>query len=161
MSGKGNNEQVTAVSMADWLKRKANQVVNDTLPSGLAVRRKTSVSVESLALKGQLPLTLVSELTEQSAVEIDVGDVVANMGQYIQLIDAVFTAAMVSPKIGQTTDLSNDTLALAEFEDELPDKMYIMEQVLGATNALKPFREEHGANGAAASSGQRVRKKTK
>lgn len=161
MSGKGIHE-TTAVSASDWLKNKADQVVDDVLPSGLAIKRKKSVSVESLALNGHIPLTLMTELTQKGAVSIDEQEVMANLAQYIGLIDAVFAAAMVSPKIGKTTDLAIDTLALAEFDDEMGDKLYIMQHVLSATDALKSFRgEESRPTRTAAPRRPRVRPKAK
>lgn len=164
MSGKGNTQEVavTAVTPEEWLKRKADQVVDDKLPSGLAIKRRRSVSVESLALNGHIPLTLITELTKKGSVVIDEADVVKNLDQYMGLIDAVFMASMVSPRIGATTDLANNILALAEFDDEMADKLYVMQQTLSATDALKPFRgQESGAAGAAAPRGKRVRAKAK
>jgi len=165
MSGKGNSEEgvvVTAVTPEEWLKRKADQVVDDKLPSGGASKRRRSVSVESLALNGHIPLTLITDLTKKGTVAIDEAEVVKNLGQYMGLIDAVFVASMVSPRIGATTDLANNTLALAEFDDEMTDKLYVMQQTLSATDALKPFRgQQPGSAGAAAPRGKRVRPKAK
>ncbi len=164
MSGKGNQQEVlvTAVSPEEWLKKKADQVVVDVLPSGLAIKRKKTVSVESLALSGHIPLTLMTELTQKGSVSIGEAEILANVEQYLGLINAVFMAAMVSPKIGQTTDLANNTLALAEFDDEMADKLYIMQHALSATEALRSFRpEESGTTGAAAPRRQRVRPKAK
>ena len=161
MSGKGTDEKVTAVNAAEWLKRKADNTVDDELPSGLAIKRKKQVSIESLAFSGRLPLTLVQELQDKGEAEIDLDEVLQNIDQYGQLIDAVFCTAMVSPKIGNTTNLDEGTIALSEFDDEITDKIYIFGKVLSATNALKPFRGQHGANGASAPPRKRVRKPTK
>ncbi len=153
--------QVQPASTAEWLERKAKNTVPDTLPSGLAVQLKKKVSIESLAFGGHLPLTLVAELEKKGDIEIDLEEVMQNIDQYGQLIDAVFCAAMVSPKIGKATDLAANVLALSEFDDEVGDKIYVMGKVLSATNALKPFRGQHGPNGNPTPPRKRVRKKTK
>lgn len=172
----------TGLNTAEWYERKQSlsATVEDMLPSGLKVIRRQRVSIEALVFSGQLPLVLLNELqskngNDDGTIEVDLDELteklqgkpdddiqaIGEIVEYMDLVNAVFAAALISPKIGKETDLDNDTLALSEFDDYVLDKVYITRQVMEETEALRPFRTSNGKARSSAPPKPRVRKPAK
>lgn len=136
------------LNVDQWLQQKAQgaQIVADELPSGLKIRRYKTVSIERLVFAGKVPIAAFmgenGQINDQ--LELDIATVIENIADYIEMINAIFVAAIAEPAIGDITDPTAEppALALSLFDDELPDKLYILEKVTGGVEAVRPFPAE-------------------
>lgn len=125
------------LTLKEW--RELRKPVSEILPSGLAVELK-KVSVESIALSGTLPMDLLTEINAQSngSGELEITDILANLSDYMDMINGVVIACVVSPLIMPKPSAKY----LGIDEVELNDKLYILKWALQEVDALESFRKE-------------------
>jgi hypothetical protein len=137
-----SDHHVTGLDLAAWLEKKAAEQATEhhTLPSGLAVELYKHISMEKLLYSGQLQLDILPAAVINGAqVEIDPAEMVRNIGDYMPMIDAIFKAAMASPRIGEETDLDNNVVAMSLFDGEVEDKLFVLNTALSGVNAMARF----------------------
>lgn len=130
--------KLSKYSLSEWRERRQPTVA--VLPSGLEVQLKR-VSLENMAFSGKVPMGLLVDIAQRAKngqkVEFSIADMLQNIEQYIDMIDALVTAALVFPRIGAVTD--DETLLLEELD--FNDKLFIFDWALGGVSKLSQFRE--------------------
>lgn len=142
-------------SLAEW--RASRQMKIEDMPSGMPGVIVRDVALLDLALSGKLPNTLL-DLVLNTEGNMKLEEIIPeNTSEFGDLLDALLTAALVEPKIGETADDEHITL------DEIPgeDKIHIFYLLNREAEVLRPFRGEEGEPAQAASRSQGVRDKAK
>lgn len=122
-------------NIAKWREAQRHEM---DLPSGLHVTLR-NVTMTDLMYSGKLPATLVDLFTEidVDAKDVDLKQIISNMGDFQVMLDALVSIAMVEPLIGSVAD--DDHITLAELSSN--DKMEIFNWANRDAPQLKPFRD--------------------
>jgi len=124
--------QATGVDLATWRAQRAAGI-EKVLPSGLTVRLKV-VKLQDLILAGAIPQTLDALVKRATTTGFGVNDI----QEFAPLINSVFTACLVDPKIGERADETH--AALSEFDYD--DRLFVFAWANGAAEAVRPFPAE-------------------
>lgn len=122
------------------------------LSNGLEVLLR-SVSLESLVIKGEIPLTLFhssQEATQQRRKKGAKG-IDEEFLKMMPAMHAVIMAAAVTPRIAEEADLENGVVSIHDIA--LNDRLLLFEEANRATRALRPFRGQPDADAGAAPDG--------
>lgn len=145
-------EAVQPMNLAEWRK---SRVVDDTLPSGLAVKYK-KVSLLDMAAEGLIPETLTKYLENAMSgnqVKFDLKE----LERLSPALNAVAKASLAYPPVADEADDTH----LAVNELPIEDRIYLFERVNKEAVKLRPFRGEKGQPGHAAPNGKGIRPPTK
>lgn len=153
-------QKAKRLSLAEWRNNRLHEM---DLPSGLHVTVR-DVDMTDLLLTGLLPGAVLDEAAEASKItdSLDLEKVALrlmkeNGPSFKKLIDAIATAAMFDPKIGDIADETHITI------DELTidDKSTILEFVNREVEQIKSFREGQDKSLAGLQHGDSILKEAK
>jgi len=144
-------------NLAEW---RASRLHEMDLPSGLPVTVR-DCDLTDLIFTGQLPQSILEmgeEAVASGKTDIDLKKIglemiKENAAEFKEMLDAIVTAALVEPKLGDVAD--DEHITLGELSNS--DKMAIMNWVTREVPALKSFREKQDPSVAVVQHGDSIR----